>query len=89
MVAPGLERDLAEARVASLRRRLLTSEGGHPGLQFSVGIATLGAGGRPEEALRAADELMYAAKPGRASTASERDFESRGLNAPREAPPAK
>ena len=32
---------------------------------------------------------MYAAKAGRASTVSERDVESMGANAPREAPQAK
>ena len=67
VVAPGLERELAEARIASLRKRLAAPQGEHPSLRFSVGIATLGVGGRPEEALRAADELMYAAKAARAS----------------------
>jgi len=66
VVAPGLDRDLAEIRVASLRTRLAAPDAERPGLQFSVGIAHLGAGGRPEEALRTADELMYAAKARRA-----------------------
>ena len=69
VVAPGLERSLADTRVASLRRRLASPEGGHPALCFSVGIAELGAGGQPEEALRVADELMYAAKARRAAFA--------------------
>jgi len=66
VVAPGLERSLAEARVAALRRRLTVTDGG-PGLRFSVGISELGAGGRPEDALRAADQSMYAAKANRLS----------------------
>jgi diguanylate cyclase (GGDEF)-like protein len=66
VVAPGLDRPLAEARVASLRKRLAETNRG-PGLRFSVGISELGAGGRPEDALRAADQSMYAAKASRLS----------------------
>jgi diguanylate cyclase (GGDEF)-like protein len=66
VVAPGLDRSLAEARVAALRRRL-TETHGSPGLRFSVGLSELRAGGRPEDALRAADQSMYAAKAGRLS----------------------
>jgi diguanylate cyclase (GGDEF)-like protein len=66
VVAPGLDRSLADLRVASLRERLAETDGGL-GLRFSVGISELGAGGRPEDALRAADRSMYAAKAGRLS----------------------
>lgn len=65
VVAPGLDRALADERVAALRKRLASPEADRPGLHFSVGIAELGAGGRPEEALRVADQLMYAAKASR------------------------
>jgi len=62
VVAPGLDRSLADGRVEALRLRLATHEAELPGLRFSVGISQLTPGGRPEDALRAADELMYAAK---------------------------
>ena len=68
VVAPGLDRALADDRVASLRKRLAEPDADRPGLHFSVGIAELGAGGRPEEALRAADQLMYAAKGNRSQS---------------------
>lgn len=61
VVAPGLERRLADERVESLRRRLAGSSD-LPALRFSVGISNLVAGGRPEDALHAADQLMYEAK---------------------------
>jgi diguanylate cyclase (GGDEF)-like protein len=62
VVAKGLSRELAEDRVEAFRERLARTESGVPGLKVSVGIAELKAGGRPEDALRAADELMYVAK---------------------------
>lgn len=62
VVAPGLDRGLAEERVEALRRRLTRTEGDLPALRFSVGIARSEPGGRPEDALHAADELMYSAK---------------------------
>jgi len=62
VVAPGLERGLADERVESLRQRLAAFEPDLPPLRFSVGISNLVAGGRPEEALSAADQLMYEAK---------------------------
>jgi diguanylate cyclase (GGDEF)-like protein len=67
VVAPRLERGLAEERVESLRRRLADGAGDGARLNFSVGIAELAAGGRPEDALRAADELMYTAKTTRSA----------------------
>ena len=62
VVATGLERHLADERVEALRRRLAASEAGMPQLRFSVGISSLAPGGRPEDALLAADGLMYEAK---------------------------
>jgi diguanylate cyclase (GGDEF)-like protein len=67
VVAPGLDRERAEPRVTALRKRLSVPDGDRPALRFSVGIAELGAGGRPEDALRAADGLMYEAKANRAA----------------------
>ena len=65
LVAPGLDRPLAESRVADLRHRLSAAAPLQPILEFSVGIAPLPPGGRPEDALRQADGLMYAAKSSR------------------------
>lgn len=67
VVAPRLERSLAEERVEFLRRRLTETADDGPPLRFSVGIAELAAGGRPEDALHAADELMYSAKTARSA----------------------
>ncbi|MBX7184177.1 MAG: GGDEF domain-containing protein [Vicinamibacteria bacterium] len=65
VVARGLSRDLAEERVATLRARLAMAAADGPALRVSVGIAELAAGGRPEDALRAADQAMYSAKQSR------------------------
>jgi diguanylate cyclase (GGDEF)-like protein len=66
VIAAGLDRKLAEERVAALRRRLETAGRGGPEIRFSVGAAELAPGGLPDEAvqaaLRAADDAMYAAK---------------------------
>ena len=61
MGGPGVERNLAGERVESLRRRLAAGSD-LPQLRFSVGISNLVSGGRPEDALHAADQLMYEAK---------------------------
>jgi diguanylate cyclase (GGDEF)-like protein len=66
VVARGLTRDLAGARVEELRSRISEPDGAIPGLRVSVGIAELPAGGHPDEALRRADGSMYEAKSGRA-----------------------
>jgi diguanylate cyclase (GGDEF)-like protein len=61
VVASGLDRAALDERVARLRERL--EEGGAaPGVRFSVGLAELAPGGRPEAALEAADQAMYRAK---------------------------
>lgn len=66
VVAAGLDRRLADERVAALRRRLDAAPPGAPRIAFSVGAAELAPGGLPDDAvqgaLRAADEAMYAAK---------------------------
>lgn len=67
VVAKGLDRALAETRVEELRARLAHPEGGVPGLRFSAGIAQLEPAGHPEDALRAADESMYASRAGRSA----------------------
>ncbi|MEO5761022.1 MAG: GGDEF domain-containing protein [Vicinamibacteria bacterium] len=65
VVAAGLDKDLADVRVDALRLRLAAEAATGPKLDFSVGISELPPGGRPEDALREADSLMYAAKTGR------------------------
>ena len=66
VIARGLSRDLAEERIRGLRERLAAApvDGGAV-LRFSVGIAELPPGGEPEDALKQADGLMYAAKAAR------------------------
>jgi diguanylate cyclase (GGDEF)-like protein len=60
VVAPGLERAAAMARVDVLRDRLAQEP--EPRVKFSCGIADLAAGGSPEAALHAADRAMYEIK---------------------------
>jgi diguanylate cyclase (GGDEF)-like protein len=62
VVAGGLNRELARERVEVLRSHLARAEEDLPELRVSVGISELLPGGRPDEAVRAADEAMYAAK---------------------------
>jgi diguanylate cyclase (GGDEF)-like protein len=62
VIAVGLDRPLADGRVDELRRRLASGEKTEPALRFSVGVSHLAPGARPEDALREADRLMYAAK---------------------------
>jgi diguanylate cyclase (GGDEF)-like protein len=69
VVARGLGRELAEIRVQELRTRLAAGTGTLPRLDVSVGISELEPGGRPEDALKFADELMYSAKSQRAAVA--------------------
>jgi diguanylate cyclase (GGDEF)-like protein len=65
VVASGLDDDGGHNRVARLRDRLRFAPGAGPALSFSVGTARLAAGGQPDEALKAADQSMYAAKAAR------------------------
>jgi diguanylate cyclase (GGDEF)-like protein len=60
VVAAGLDAASAEARVQDVRRRARASSG--VPIAFSHGVAQLEAGGKPDVALRAADEAMYRAK---------------------------
>jgi len=65
VVAAGLDEASADDRVERVRERLRFGTGGGPQVLFSVGVAALAPGGHPEDALRAADESMYAAKAAR------------------------
>jgi diguanylate cyclase (GGDEF)-like protein len=60
VVAPGMDPAAAQARVAQLRARLASEP--DPRIEFSVGVATLPAGGSAELALQAADQAMYQVK---------------------------
>jgi diguanylate cyclase (GGDEF)-like protein len=66
VVAQGLDEAAAEERVQRLRGRLRSGPAPGPEVPFSAGSAVLEPGGRPEEALEAADRSMYAAKAARA-----------------------
>ncbi|MCU0634975.1 MAG: GGDEF domain-containing protein [Gemmatimonadaceae bacterium] len=61
VVAQGLGREATEQRIEALRRRLSLRVTG-PAIAFDAGHAQLDAHGHPDEALRAADDAMYAAK---------------------------
>jgi diguanylate cyclase (GGDEF)-like protein len=65
VVAAGLDEASADDRVERVRERLRFGTGAGPQVLFSVGVAALAPGGHPEDALRAADESMYAAKAAR------------------------
>jgi diguanylate cyclase (GGDEF)-like protein len=65
VVACGLDPSAAWARVERLRVALVQETGDGPPVSFSVGMAELAPGGRPEDALSAADRSMYAAKGAR------------------------
>jgi diguanylate cyclase (GGDEF)-like protein len=67
VVASGLDAAAATDRVDRMRRALLRETEEGPPVSFSVGIAVLPPGGRPEDALIAADRSMYAAKGARAA----------------------
>jgi PleD family two-component response regulator len=61
-VAPGLQEDGIGDRLARLRSLLKDAGAEGPEINFSVGTAPLAPGGHPDEALRAADEAMYAVR---------------------------
>lgn len=65
VVARGLSQEIGEERVEALRSRVGSATESLPGLKVSVGIAVLPPGGKPEVALREADEAMYAARKDR------------------------
>ena len=64
-MAAGLDEPSALQRIEHVRERLRFATSGGPQVLFSVGLAVLAPGGQPDEALRAADESMYAAKSAR------------------------
>ncbi|MGZ7041433.1 MAG: GGDEF domain-containing protein [Thermoanaerobaculia bacterium] len=61
VIAGGLDAAMADQRVALVRQRLY-DDVAIPRMEFSVGRGDLPPGGRPEDALRAADAAMYASK---------------------------
>jgi diguanylate cyclase (GGDEF)-like protein len=65
VVAPGLHETGVDDRISRLRTLLKDAGDQGPEIRFSVGTAPLAPGGHPDEALRAADEAMYAVRAGR------------------------
>jgi diguanylate cyclase (GGDEF)-like protein len=63
VVAHGLDKSAADARVGDVSARLSMQRGKHV-CRFSVGMSELQPGGQPEAALQTADENMYKAKQG-------------------------
>jgi diguanylate cyclase (GGDEF)-like protein len=62
VVAQGLDRDAARARINDLSARLSCDPWEGLVCRFSVGMSELPAGGQPEAALKAADAAMYESK---------------------------
>ncbi len=62
VIAPGLAEEAAGQRIEQVRRSLRTVSDDAPVFTISAGIATVGPGTAAEEALRIADERMYADK---------------------------
>ncbi|HVS62380.1 MAG TPA: diguanylate cyclase [Thermoanaerobaculia bacterium] len=62
VVARGLDQDSIADRLNRPRQCLRETTPFGPPVSFSVGIAELEAGGRPEAAVEAADQAMYRAK---------------------------
>jgi len=60
VVAAGLHAESVDDRLARLCNMLKDAGDQGPEIRFSVGTAPLAPGGHPDEALRAADEAMYA-----------------------------
>ncbi|MDB4906588.1 MAG: hypothetical protein JWO05_1372 [Gemmatimonadetes bacterium] len=80
VVAPGLDEGAAAQRVDVLRTHLASLDG--LAITFSVGIVTLAAGERADEALVKADEAMYAAKSQRRRTSKVMTAEFRAVRPP-------
>ena len=73
VVARGLSAEACDERVGRLRERLrFHARADGPPIRFSVGIAELAPGGKPEVALEAADQAMYRAKASSPSRAAAR-----------------
>ncbi|HUJ14295.1 MAG TPA: GGDEF domain-containing protein [Thermoanaerobaculia bacterium] len=62
VVAPGVAPDGIIGRLEQVRERLRFERGSGPAITFSAGHAYLPVNGKPDEALRAADEAMYRQK---------------------------
>ena len=73
VVAPGMDLDGAQRRVAQFRGDLSRHSEGGPSISVSAGIAILPPGGEPDQALREADLRMYADKSARLRTAQRAD----------------
>jgi diguanylate cyclase (GGDEF)-like protein len=73
VVAPGMDLDGAQRRVAQFRGDLSRHAEAGPSISVSAGIAILPAGGEPDQALREADLRMYADKSVRLRTALRAD----------------
>ncbi len=67
VVAPGLDRDAARARLDKVQFAIRQRHSGTVPLSVSVGMAWLEVGAKPDEVLRQADEEMYTDKRRRAS----------------------
>jgi diguanylate cyclase (GGDEF)-like protein len=65
VVAPGLHEESVDDRLARLCNMLKDAGDQGPEIRFSVGTAPLAPGGHPDEALRAADDAMYALRASR------------------------
>ena len=65
VVAPGMGRGSAKARVAALREALRQPADDCPPISIAAGIAEISPGGDPAEALEEADQRMFAEKRGR------------------------
>jgi len=63
VVASGMEESAVMDRIQAVRARVRMGANGAIPLHFSYGIGRLAKGGSPDEALHAADDAMYRAKP--------------------------
>ena len=68
VVAPGMDLDGAQRRVALFRGNLSRHAEAGPSISVSAGIAILPPGGEPDQALREADLRMYSDKSARLKT---------------------
>jgi len=70
VIAPGLDSAAIEERIALVRGRIRDEGMSIPRIAFSVGRAELPPGGKPDDALRAADTAMYETKAERKRAAT-------------------
>ena len=62
MVAPGLDQEGAQQRIASFNAALARASEEGPSCAISAGIAMLPVGGEPEAVIHEADRRMYSKK---------------------------